>query len=165
MLPFCSTTAVRRMGLTAAPSLSNTSPATPALSLAWMGRSSPHCPCHLQSRPDPPTSPKPQGPVAATAPPAHLMTHPSTFVPPMKCATAASASLTCPRTTRTRRWRCHCLLSVAPCWGRLSEAGLLISTPILGPSAPRCDHPVTHQRHRSSHRHSSFHIYIVHQHH
>lgn len=127
------------MGLTAAPSLSNTSPATPAVSPAWTGQSSPHCPCHLQNWPDPPTSPNPKGGAAATAPPAHPMTHPSTSAPQMRCAMVVSASPTCPHTMRTRRWRCHCQPSEAPCWGTFSEAGLLISTPTPEPSALRCN--------------------------
>lgn len=163
-LYFCSTIAVRRMGLTVAPSLSNTSPATPAVSPAWTGLSSPHCPCHLQSSPDPPTSPNPQGGAVVTAPPAHPMTHPSTSAPQMRCATVASGSPTCPHTMRTRRWRCHCPPSEAPCWERLSEAGDLISTPTPEPSAQRCDHPkspnTTH-----THKNPSIWLHILHQHH
>ena len=114
-LSLFSTTAVRRMGLTAAPSLSNTLPAMPAVSPAWTGQLSPHCPCHHRSRPDLPTPPNPERGNTATAPPAHPTTHPSTSVPLMRCATAASASPTCQRTMRTRRWRCRCPPSEAPC--------------------------------------------------
>lgn len=151
----CSTTAVRRMGLTAAPSLSNTLPATPAVSLAWMGRSSPRCPCHHQSRLDPPTPRNLQGGDAATALPAPPMTPPSTSVPLMRCAMAVSASPTCPRTMRTRRWRCRCPPSEAPCWGTPSVAGHPISIPTPEPSAPKCDHPKPPQHH---------HPYVLHTH-
>ena len=139
-LSLCSTTAVRRMGLTAPPSLSNTLPAMPAVSPAWTGRSSPHCPCPHRSLLDPPTRPNPQGGNAVTAPPARPMTRPSTSVPLMRCATVVSASPTCPHTMRTRRWRCRCPPSEAPCWGRPREDGLPNFTPTPEPSAPRCDH-------------------------
>lgn len=136
----CSTTAATRMGLTAAPSLSNTLPETPAASRGWTGPSSPRCPCHHRSRPGPPTLPNLEEVLAAaTAPPAPRTTHLSTSAPQMRCATAVSASPTCPHTTTTRRWRCRCPPSEAPCWGRRLEQDLLISIPTLEPSAPRCD--------------------------
>lgn len=151
----CSTTAARRMGLTVALYLSNTLPATPAVSRAWTVRSSPPCPCRHQCRPNPTTPPKPPGGDAATVPAARPMTHPFTSALQMKCVTAASASPTCPRTMTTRRCRCHCLLSGAPCWGRPSVAGLLNSTPTHEPSARRCDpQPPPHppQTHRHTHK-------------
>lgn len=130
------------MGLTAPPSLSNTLPATPAVSQAWTGPSSPRCPCRHRCRPNPTNPPKPPGGDAATVPPAHPTTRPFTSALQMKCATVASASPTCPRTMTTRRCRCRCPRSEAPCWGRRSEVGLLNSTPTPAPSAPKCDHPL-----------------------
>lgn len=152
------------MGLTAPPSLSNTLPAMPAVSLAWMGLLSPHCPCHHQSHPDPLTPPNPKWGNAITAPPAHPMTHPSTFVPPMRCATVASASPTCPHTMRTRHWLCRFQPSAAPCWGRPNEAGPLIFTPTPEPSAPRFNHfkkkkQNKKQQHPNPQRHSSPHLH------
>lgn len=150
----CSTTAVRRMGLTAAPSLSSTLRATPAVSLAWRGRSSlPH-----RRQPDPSTPPNPRGGNAVTAPPAHPMTRPFTFAPRMRCATAESASPTCLHTMRTRRWRCRCPPSEDPCWGRRIEAGLRTSTPTPEPSAPRCDHPK--ETNNSTHTHAHIHTLL-----
>lgn len=111
----CSTTAARRMGLTAPPSLSNTLPATPAVSQAWTDPSSPRCPCRHRCRPNPTNPPKPPGGDAATVPPAHPTTRPFTSALQMKCATVASASPTCPRTMTTRRCRCRCPQSEAPC--------------------------------------------------
>lgn len=130
------------MGLTAPPSLSNTLPATPAVSQAWTDPSSPRCPCRHRCRPNPTNPPKPPGGDAATVPPAHPTTRPFTSALQMKCATVASASPTCPRTMTTRRCRCRCPRSEAPCWGRRSEVGLLNSTPTPAPSAPKCDHPL-----------------------
>lgn len=136
---FYSITAVRRMGLTAPPSLSNTSPATPAVSPAWMGPSSPRCPCLRRNHLDPLSAPSTQGGSEATAPPAPPMSRPSTSAPLKRCTMAASASPTCPRTTRTRHWPCRCPLCTAPCWGTPSEDDLRISTPTPEPSALRCD--------------------------
>lgn len=138
-----STTAVRRMGLTVAPSLSNTLLATPAASLAWTDQSSPLCHCRHQSRPNPLTPPNLQWGNTATVPPAHPTTRPSTSVPQTRYATVESASPTCQHTMRTRRWRCRCPLSEAPCWGTASAVALLISTPTPEPSALRCDHLYT----------------------
>lgn len=138
----CSTTAARRMGLTAAPSPSNTLPATPAVSQAWTDPSPPRCPCRHRCRPNPTNPPKPPGGAAATVPPARPTTRPFTSALQMKCATVASASPTCPRTMTTRRCRCRCPRSEAPCWGRRSEVGLLTSTPTRAPSAPKCDRPL-----------------------
>lgn len=139
LLSFCSITAVRRMGLTVPPSLSNASPATHAVSPAWTGRSSPRCPCLRQNRLDPPSAPNMRGGSEVTAPPARPMIHPSTSAPPTRCTTAANASPTCPPTTRTRLWPCRCPPCTAPCWGTPSEADLRISTPTPEPSALRCN--------------------------
>lgn len=127
------------MGLTAPPSLSNTLPATPAVSPAWMGPSSPRCPCLRRNRPDPLSAPSTQEGSEVTAPPARPTSRPSTSAPSTRCTTAASASPTCPRTTRTRLWPCRCLPCTAPCWGTPSEADLQISTPTPEPSALRFD--------------------------
>lgn len=127
------------MGLTAPPSLSNALPATPAASPAWTARSSPRCPCLRQNRPDPPSAPNMRGAREVTAPPARPTTRPSTSAPPTRCTTAASASPTCPLTTRTRLWPCRCPPCTAPCWGTPREADLWISTPTPEPSAPRCN--------------------------
>lgn len=115
LLCFCSITAVRRMGLTAPPSPSNTSPATPAVSPAWTGPSSPRCPCLRRNRLDPLSAPSTPGGSEVTAPPAPPTSRPSTSAPPKRCTTAASASPTCPRTTRTRHWPRRCPLCTAPC--------------------------------------------------
>lgn len=127
------------MVLTAPPSLSNTSPATPAASRAWMGPSSPRCPCLRRNRLDPLSAPSTQGSSEATAPPAPPTSRPSTSAPPKRCTTAASASPTCPRTTRTRHWPRRCPPCTAPCWGTPSEDDLRISTPTPEQSALRCD--------------------------
>lgn len=139
LLSFCSITAVRRMGLTAPPSLSNTLPATPAVSPAWMGPSSPRYPCRRRNRLDPLSAPSTQGGSEVTAPPAPPTSRPSTSAPAKRCTMAVSASPTCPRTTRTRLWPCRCPPCTAPCWGTPSEADLRISTPTPEPSALRCD--------------------------
>lgn len=128
------------MGLTAALSLSNTLLATPAASQAWTGQLSPLCRRRHLCRPNPSTPPKLPWANAATVPPVHPTTPPSTSVPLMRCATVESASPTCRHTMRTRRWRCRSPPSEDPCWGTPSVVGLLISTPTPEPSAPRCDH-------------------------
>lgn len=150
-LSLSSTIAVRRMGLTAPPSLSNTLPATPAVSPAWTARSPRHCPCRPRSRPDSPTQPNPRGGNAVSAPPAHPTTRPSTSGPLMRCATAASASPTCPRTMRTRHWPCLSPSSAAPCWGRTVEGAPPNFTPTPEPSALRCDHLVGKARQEHPH--------------
>lgn len=134
-----STTAVRRMALIVAPTLCNALNATPAASLAWMGLLAPGSHFHPQSHLHRPNPGKPQWGVPATAPPAPRTTHPSSSVPLMRCATEASASLPCPRTTRTRRWPCRCPPCTDPCWGKIRGAKHRISTQTLEPSAQTCD--------------------------
>lgn len=154
--PLSSTTAVRRMGLTAPPSLSNTLPAMPAASPPWMARSSRHCPCRRRSSPDPPSQrPNPPQGSGVSAPPAPPTTPPSTSEPLTRCATVASASPTCPRTMRTRHWPCLFPSSAAPCWGRAVEGGPPSFTPTPEPSAPRCDRLVREPRQEHPHPETS----------
>lgn len=127
------------MGLTVPPSLSNALPAMHAASPAWTGPSSSRCPCLRLNRLDHPSAPNTRWRSEVTAPPARPTIHPSTSAPPTRCTTAASASPTCPLTTRTRLWPCRCPLCTAPCWGTPSEADLRISTPTPEPSALRCN--------------------------